>query len=96
MLVAYRAVTVSADPSSAWTTSLGLSLARSAYHTTCWPLFSSKTATITPEIVKAHCRARLAAYKVPKAVEFVSGLPRTESGKIKRFELQALGRKETA
>jgi acyl-CoA synthetase (AMP-forming)/AMP-acid ligase II len=54
------------------------------------------TATITPEIVKAHCRARLAAYKVPKAVEFVSGLPRTESGKIKRFELQALGRKETA
>lgn len=37
--------------------------------------------------VKEHCRARLAAYKVPKTVEFVSELPRTSSGKIQRFKL---------
>lgn len=39
--------------------------------------------------VKAHCRERLAAYKVPKHVEFVSELPKTASGKIKRFLLGA-------
>ena len=37
--------------------------------------------------VKAYCRARLAAYKVPKAVEFARELPRTSSGKIQRFKL---------
>jgi len=37
--------------------------------------------------VKAHCRQNLAAYKVPKQVEFVSVMPRTASGKIQRFKL---------
>lgn len=37
--------------------------------------------------IKAHCRARLASYKIPKYVEFAETLPRTASGKIKRFEL---------
>jgi acyl-CoA synthetase (AMP-forming)/AMP-acid ligase II len=37
--------------------------------------------------VKAWCRERLAAYKVPKFVEFSAGLPRTVSGKIRRQEL---------
>lgn len=37
--------------------------------------------------VKAHCRDRLASYKIPKYVEFAGTLPRTASGKIKRFEL---------
>lgn len=37
--------------------------------------------------VKAHCRAHLAAYKVPKMVQFVSSLPRTCSGKIQRLKL---------
>jgi len=34
--------------------------------------------------VKAHCRARLAAYKIPKQVQFVAALPKTASGKIRR------------
>jgi acyl-CoA synthetase (AMP-forming)/AMP-acid ligase II len=38
-------------------------------------------------VVKAHCRQNLAAYKVPKLVEFVSVMPRTASGKIQRFKL---------
>lgn len=37
--------------------------------------------------VKAHCRERLASYKVPKVVEFARELPRTASGKIQRFKL---------
>ncbi|MDF1797997.1 MAG: long-chain-fatty-acid--CoA ligase [Planctomycetota bacterium] len=37
----------------------------------------------------AHCRAHLADFKVPSAVEFVDGLPRTPSGKLKKAELRA-------
>jgi acyl-CoA synthetase (AMP-forming)/AMP-acid ligase II len=37
--------------------------------------------------IKAHCKERLANYKVPKTVEFVSALPRTSSGKVQRFKL---------
>jgi long-chain acyl-CoA synthetase len=44
-------------------------------------------ASIDERAVKAHCRQHLAAYKVPKSVEFVSVMPRTASGKIQRFKL---------
>ena len=44
-------------------------------------------AALTPMQVQAHCRARLANYKVPKSVEIVTSLPRTASGKIRRAEL---------
>lgn len=37
--------------------------------------------------VQAHCHQRLASYKVPKRVEFAAELPKTPSGKIKRFQL---------
>lgn len=39
--------------------------------------------------IKAHCRIRLANYKIPKFIEFVPALPKTASGKIKRYELAA-------
>lgn len=35
------------------------------------------------------CKNRLAAYKVPRILEFVSELPKTISGKIRRVELRA-------
>lgn len=38
--------------------------------------------------VKAHCRRRLAGYKIPKRVMFVDELPRTASGKIRRVALK--------
>jgi acyl-CoA synthetase (AMP-forming)/AMP-acid ligase II len=44
-------------------------------------------ATLDERQVKAHCRAHLASYKVPKTVEFARELPRTSSGKIQRFKL---------
>lgn len=37
--------------------------------------------------LREHCRARLAAYKVPKTVEMIARLPRTEAGKIRRSDL---------
>jgi long-chain acyl-CoA synthetase len=44
-------------------------------------------ADLDERAVKAYCRQHLAAYKVPKLVEFVSVMPRTASGKIQRFKL---------
>ena len=36
-----------------------------------------------------YCKSRLAAYKVPRILEFVPELPKTISGKIRRVELRA-------
>ena len=38
----------------------------------------------------AHCRAQLAAYKVPKEVRFLDTLPKSNVGKILRKDLRAL------
>jgi acyl-CoA synthetase (AMP-forming)/AMP-acid ligase II len=37
--------------------------------------------------IKAHCRQRLAPYKIPRHIAFVDSLPRTASGKVRRFQL---------
>jgi long-chain acyl-CoA synthetase len=42
------------------------------------------------EDIIALCRKELAAYKVPRAVQFVSDLPKTSTGKIMRRELRNL------
>ncbi|MGZ4186502.1 MAG: AMP-binding protein [Solirubrobacteraceae bacterium] len=44
-------------------------------------------ATVGPEELRAFCAERLAGFKVPKAFEFVSGLPRSQTGKLLRREL---------
>jgi len=36
----------------------------------------------TPEALIAHARERIAAYKVPKTVDFIDALPRNPTGKI--------------
>jgi len=33
----------------------------------------------------------VAPYKYPRAIEFIAALPRTETGKLQRFKLRALG-----
>ena len=43
--------------------------------------------TLTGEELVAHCRARLAGFKVPKAVEF-GELPKTSTGKVQKFVLR--------
>jgi len=43
--------------------------------------------TLARELVRA-CKGRLATYKIPRAVEVVTELPRTPTGKLKRFVLR--------
>ena len=45
-------------------------------------------ATTTEQELVDWCRARMAAYKYPRAVVFVEELPKTASGKILRRELR--------
>jgi 2-aminobenzoate-CoA ligase len=45
------------------------------------------------EMVKAlqdHVKATIAPFKYPREIEFVAGLPRTETGKLQRFRLRQL------
>jgi long-chain acyl-CoA synthetase len=45
-------------------------------------------AEATEEDLLTHCRLHLAAYKVPRLLEFVDDLPKTSTGKILRRELR--------
>ncbi len=45
-------------------------------------------ASVSPEELIEHCRARLTPYKVPRQVEFRQSLPKTQIGKILRRELE--------
>jgi fatty-acyl-CoA synthase len=45
--------------------------------------------SLTADQVIAHARGRIAAFKVPKSIDFVDALPRNPSGKILRRELRA-------
>lgn len=44
--------------------------------------------TIDDESIDAHCRGRMAAFKRPRRLEIVDGLPKTATGKIQRFALR--------
>jgi 2-aminobenzoate-CoA ligase len=35
-----------------------------------------------------HVKATIAPYKYPRAVEYVAELPKTQTGKLQRFELR--------
>ena len=47
-----------------------------------------KDPNLTSEEIIAHCREHLAAYKVPKIIEFFNELPKTNVGKILRRALK--------
>ena len=44
--------------------------------------------TIDPAAIDAHCRQRMAAFKRPREVHVVDELPKTATGKIRRFALR--------
>ncbi|MGH9067002.1 MAG: acyl-CoA synthetase [Acidimicrobiales bacterium] len=46
--------------------------------------------SLTAEEVVAHCRARLAGFKVPRRVEMATGLPRNNVGKVQKGALRQL------
>jgi len=43
---------------------------------------------VTAEEIMAHCRGKLAGYKIPKRIEFRDELARTATGKIQKFRLR--------
>ena len=45
------------------------------------------TCSLTKHALVQHCREHLAAYKVPRAVQFVEDVPKTSTGKIMRRNL---------
>jgi len=44
--------------------------------------------SIDPAALEAHCRERIAAFKRPRRVVVVEALPKTATGKIRRFQLR--------
>lgn len=46
-------------------------------------------AALDADAVIAHCKAKLAGYKVPRHVRFIDVLPRTPSGKVEKHKLRA-------
>ena len=46
-------------------------------------------AAATADELRAHCRERLARFKVPKTVAFLDALPRSSMGKVLKSELTA-------
>jgi 2-aminobenzoate-CoA ligase len=40
--------------------------------------------------LQEHVKAIIAPYKYPREIEFVAGLPRTETGKLQRFRLRQM------
>jgi long-chain acyl-CoA synthetase len=49
-----------------------------------------KGETLTEKEVLAYCRKNLAAYKIPKKIEFVEELPKSAVGKILRRKLKEM------
>ncbi|MES9968543.1 MAG: AMP-binding protein [Candidatus Thiodiazotropha sp.] len=49
-----------------------------------------QSASLDSEDILSFCREHLAAYKIPRAVQFVEDLPKTSSGKIMRRKLHTL------
>ena len=50
-----------------------------------------KSPALTQEMLIAHCRENLTAYKVPREVEFLDELPKSPVGKVLRRELRERG-----
>ncbi|TMQ33473.1 MAG: AMP-binding protein, partial [Planctomycetota bacterium] len=46
---------------------------------------------LTAEDVMAYCRGRIAHFKIPRYIEFVSEYPTTVTGKIQKYKLKEIG-----
>jgi fatty-acyl-CoA synthase len=51
-------------------------------------------ATAAPEDLRDFCQGRVARFKIPKFIRFVSEFPMTASGKIQKFRLREAHEKE--
>ena len=46
--------------------------------------------------LQEHVKAAIAPYKYPRAIEYVSALPKTQTGKLQRFELRRMAAQGSA
>jgi 2-aminobenzoate-CoA ligase len=46
--------------------------------------------------LQEHVKETIAPYKYPRAIEFVTALPRTQTGKLQRFELRKIASQKDA
>lgn len=46
--------------------------------------------TLNVENVKAHCKGKIAHFKIPKFIKIVDNFPKTTSGKIQKFKLKEI------
>jgi 2-aminobenzoate-CoA ligase len=46
--------------------------------------------------LQEHVKATIAPYKYPRMIEYVTALPRTQTGKLQRFELRRMGSDDTS
>jgi fatty-acyl-CoA synthase len=51
-------------------------------------------ATLSPDDVRNFCRGRIAHYKVPRYVRFTDEFPMTVSGKVQKFRMREMARKQ--
>jgi 2-aminobenzoate-CoA ligase len=49
----------------------------------------------TRRLLQDYVKSQIAPYKYPRAIDFVTALPRTETGKIQRFRLREQEHKNT-
>ena len=47
-------------------------------------------AHLEAKVLKDYCQQHLAKYKIPKYFEFISGLPKNDTGKIDRKKLKGM------
>jgi 2-aminobenzoate-CoA ligase len=45
---------------------------------------------VTTKLLQEHVKGTIAPYKYPRTIEYVSQLPRTQTGKLQRFELRRI------
>ena len=62
-------------------------------HDHVWGLLKDLAGEPNAELVAAlqeHVKREIAPYKYPRAIEFVTQLPKTETGKLKRYALRQM------
>jgi 2-aminobenzoate-CoA ligase len=48
------------------------------------------------KLLQDHVKATIAPYKYPRTIEYVTALPRTQTGKLQRFELRRMASDDTS
>ena len=60
----------------------------------CAWIILKPNATASEDEIRAYCRGKLAHYKVPRYIRFVESFPQTVTGKIQKFKIREVMRKE--